>query len=179
MPIGYQTYETFFPDMSQFPSAAAVFQVSRGNVFTYSVPGRIMGVRYGQPVSGAQTSNLIYGVVEMTSIFNLVQWYAGAVKPTRRGGPTFPSWCNMYLPHPIRITVGNRYLHFLLGNFAVSIWTAAVASAPITRGHITLPQEINTNGRHNGTLGTSAYYPTLVAATPGDIYNIDTLFLPD
>lgn len=174
-----QPYQTFFTDLSNFTTWSTSLGVSRANRFQFDTPGRVFGVRMGVHASSDIGKTMWFGMLGVTSAGINDSHVSSCANVSRLYTTPIPGFWNLYWKHPLGVDTTHVYTAYLGGGFGWGAWSAAVASAPIQRGHIILPQNASGSAHLNGVQGTAFINPTSAPPTLGTIFSIDVLFLPN
>lgn len=175
MPGAPKPYETFWGSTTPPNTATSTVTLTNfGMVYTFSVAGRIFGMRYAREKrsSGfvlAQIFNGTTGIPERVALF-----------PNKAAAGTgFDRWEHVYFQKAYHMAAGaGAQFAIWCQSFRMMQTNAGVNAAAVTHGHITAPKNNTAVGAPNGATILDACVPCSTAAA-GNLYGIDVIFLPD
>lgn len=183
MPRGFYTYESFFSAADTWDAGAIHASDSFGTAYSFTVPGKLMGLRTYASAVGAVSATGWYGYLKYTSTWGITN-IRGA-RAMRQGhvytGP-FPGFAPYYFDHFLQLAAGEIVLLWVGRAYYVyqSTSVAGGNGVDINRGHVNLKGYSAAPLHYTSTRGTTMAEP--VAINPSgqfSVASIDPLFLPD
>lgn len=178
---GRKPYASLGLDLTGWSGLTTISGQSRGTWFSFDTPGLVVGVRLAvwsaSVAPGMNTWFGIRGSPTAGSATTAQRPKFASVSPKVFNG-TIPGWRNCYFERPYPVDTSHYYQVWVFGQWQYEVRTGALASVPISNGHITALQNVSSSGRWNSITGTNSNFPISTMPNVGDMISLDVLFLP-